>query len=78
MIDETRHISADARVDDRAVRQLEAPDVTAPDVPAFTLEALLVRDLLARVMNDASVLRNGSRGEYTPLVNFRAPLLNHP
>jgi hypothetical protein len=78
VIDEPRDVAADARVDHRPVCELEAPDVTVPDIPAFTLEALLVRDFLACVVNDARIFRNRSRGEHTPLVNFRAPLLNHP
>src|SRR5882724_8891323 len=51
VVDEARHVAADAGIDRRAVRQLEAPDVPAPDVPQLALETLRVGDLLARVVN---------------------------
>src|SRR5712692_6381050 len=55
MIDEARVVAADARVDHGAIGQLEAPDAPASDVPPLALEALLVRDPLARVVDDARV-----------------------
>src|SRR5215831_17751034 len=47
----------DAGVDDSAVRQIEAPDVLpVVDVAPLAPQALLVGDLFARVVDDASVL----------------------
>src|SRR5262249_55196634 len=77
VIDEAGNVAADARIDDRAVRQLEAPDVSAPDVAALALEALLVGNLLAGVMNDALVLRNRLCRVDAPPLDFRTPLLDH-
>ena len=57
-------------VDDRPVRQLEAPDVPAPDVPPLALQALLVGDLLAGVVDDALVLRDGLRRVDAPAVDL--------
>src|SRR5947209_4291288 len=42
VIDEARDVAADARIDHRAVRQLEAPDVPALDVAPLAAQALLV------------------------------------
>ena len=58
MVDEPGDVAADPRVDDGAVGQLEAPDVAVLDVAPLALEALLVGDLLAGVVDDACVLRN--------------------
>src|SRR5439155_4609787 len=48
MIDVSGDIAADARVDDRAVRQLEAPDVAAADVAPLPLQAFLIGNLFTR------------------------------
>src|SRR5437764_9481029 len=77
MVDVSRDVAADARVDDRAVRQLEAPDVALFDVPRLALEALLVGDLLAGVMNDPLVFLDGFRRIHAPAVNLRTPTLDH-
>src|SRR5215471_1994059 len=58
MIDVPGVVAAHARVDDPAVGQFEAPDVAMLDVAALPFEALLVRDLLAGVVDDALVLAN--------------------
>ena len=60
MVDEPRDVAADAGVDHGPVRELEAPDVPLPDVAALALEALLVGDLLAGVVDDPLVLGNGA------------------
>ena len=78
MIDEPRDVAADVGVDHRTVRQLETPDVAGSDVAQFALEAFLVRDLLAGVVDDALVLGDGLGGEHAPPVNLRSPFLNHP
>src|SRR5437899_10343451 len=77
MIDEPGDVTAGARVDHRAVRELEAPDVAALDIAALALQAFLVRDLLAGVVDDALVLRNRARGEHTPPVDSRTAFLDH-
>ena len=51
MIDEPCNVSADARINDCSISELEAPDMTTLDVSTFPLEAFLIRDLLACVMN---------------------------
>src|SRR5947207_3039914 len=77
VVDVARDVSADAGVDDRPVRELEAPDVTATDVAALAFEALAVRDLLAGVVHDPSVLVDGRRCVHTPTVNARSSPLDH-
>src|SRR5581483_8467185 len=77
MIDVARDVAADAGVDHRAARELEAPDVALPDVPPLAREALAVRDLLARVMDNPLVLGDGPGGEDAPSVNAGPPLLDH-
>src|SRR3974377_269142 len=66
VVDEPRDVAADARVDHRAVGQLEAPDLAAFDVAALAPEAFPVRDALAGVVDDACVLRKAGRGEHAP------------
>src|SRR5262249_51651318 len=61
VVDETRVVAADARVNHGAVGQLEAPDVAVADVTPFTLQALPIGNLLAGIMNDPRVLRNRMR-----------------
>src|SRR5436190_438120 len=77
MIYVSRDIAADACVDDRPVRQLEAPDVAAPDVAPLALETLPVGNLLACVMDDARVLRDRFRRVHAPSVDSRSPPFNH-
>src|SRR5438445_440810 len=77
VVDEARDVAADAGVDDGAVRQLEAPDVAASDVAPLAPEALLVRDLFSRVIDDPFVLRNGLGRINAPPVNLRPPFLDH-
>jgi len=77
MIDESRDVAVDTGVDDGPPRQPEAPDMPAPDVPPLPLEALLIGDLLTRVIDDASVLWNLLGSEYSPPVNPGSPFLDH-
>src|SRR5207247_694339 len=77
MVDEARDVAAHGRVDNGSVGQLEAPDVAALDVAALAPQALLVRDLLACVIDDALVLRNLRRGEHAEPVNLRPPPAEH-
>src|SRR5205807_2116435 len=78
MIDEARDVAADTGVDDGAVRELEAPDVAAPDVAALTPEALLVGDLLAGIVDDARVFRDGPRRVDSPSMDPGPPPGKHP
>src|SRR5581483_7836233 len=77
MIDESGDVAADAGVDDGAVGQLEAPDVTALDVPALAAKALPVGDFFAGIVDDLRVLGNRLGGKHAPAVNSRTPFLNH-
>src|SRR4051812_38952692 len=77
VIDEARDIAADRGVDDGAVRQLEAPHAAAFDVAALALQALLVRNLLARVIDDAFVLRDRLGRVDAPSMDLRSPLFDH-
>src|SRR5829696_4814225 len=77
MIDEPREVSADAGVDHPAAVQREAPDAALREVLLLTLEALLVRDLLARVVGDARVLGNGLGRVHAPARNPGLAALNH-
>ena len=77
VIDETRDVAADRRIDDGPIRQLEAPDVPAFPVPTLAFQALLVGDLLAGVIDDASVLGNRAHGIDAPPMDPRSPLLDH-
>ena len=77
VIDEPRDVAADPRVDDRAVGQLETPDVVVPDVTAFTLEAFTIRDFFAGVIDDARVLRDRARCVDTPSMDSGFPLHDH-
>jgi hypothetical protein len=61
MVDVAGDVAPDAGVNHRPVRELEAPDVTVPDVPPLAPEALGIRDLLAGVIDDSRVFRDGSR-----------------
>src|ERR1700730_11430321 len=61
VIDEARHVADHARIDDRPVGELEAPDMPALDVAPLALQAFLIGDELARVMNDPRVLGNACR-----------------
>src|SRR5207253_651018 len=77
VVDEACVVAADARVNHRAVCELEAPDVAVADVAPLAPEALLVRDLLARVVDDPPVLRNRLRRVDAPSMNPRSPLFDH-
>src|SRR5580700_2429797 len=68
VVDEPRVVAADAGIDHRPVRQLEAPDVSAPDVAPLTLQALLVRNSFTCVVDDAGVLRDAASRVYAPTV----------
>jgi hypothetical protein len=78
VVDEPGDVSADAGINDGAIRELEAPDVPAPYIPSLPFEAFLIRYLLARVVNDALVLGDTGGGEHAPAMNRRTPFLNHP
>src|SRR5581483_12522661 len=79
VIDEARDVAADARVDHGAVRQLETPDVAVPDVAALAFQALLVGDLLARVVRDPLVFGDRLGRVDAPAVNLRpTPFDHHP
>src|SRR4029453_14047214 len=77
VVDEACDVAADAGVNHRPVGQLEAPDVSLADVPPLALQALLVRDLLPGVVDDAFVLGNGLGGIHAPPMDLRAPLHDH-
>src|SRR3954470_17154404 len=69
VIDEPGDVAADCGIDGCTVRQLEAPDMTLVEIPGFALQTFLVRDLLAGVIDDPLVLRNGFRRENAPPLN---------
>src|SRR5262249_195814 len=77
MIDIARVVPAYSPIAGGAVREFEAPDVTAPNVAALAFETLLVRDLLARVVDDACVLGNGRRRVDAPALDLRFPPFDH-
>src|SRR5438093_2670226 len=77
VVDEARVVAADAGVNHRAVRELEAPDVAVADVAPLAPEALLVRDLLAGVVDDPSVLRNQLCSVDAPSCNSRTQLFDY-
>src|ERR1044072_1401723 len=56
VIDIARDVAADRGIADVMLIQLEAPDVALFEVAPLALQAFLVPDLLAGVMNDALVL----------------------
>src|SRR5581483_12127554 len=66
MVDESRHVAADSRVAHPAPIQLEAPDAAVLHVPPFAPETLLVRDLFARVVDDARVLGDALVRKHSP------------
>src|SRR5262249_49670990 len=68
VVDVARDVAADARVDHRSVGELETPDMPVADIPALSLEAFLIRDFLASVMDDPFVLRNAGCGKHAPAV----------
>src|SRR5215510_3163969 len=78
MIDEPCDVSADARINDCSISELEAPDMTTLDVSTFPLEAFLIRDLLACVVNNPLVLGDAGGTENAPAMNRRPPFFNHP
>ena len=77
MVDEPRDVAVDAAVNHRAIRELEAPDVPRADVAPLPLQALVIRDLLARVVDDALVLRDAGRRIDAPSVDTRSTFGNH-
>src|SRR5205823_1926454 len=77
VVDQAGDVAADADVHDGAVRQLEAPDVIVLDVSPLALEALLIGNDLALIVDDAFVLRYRLRSVDAPPVDFRSPLFNH-
>ena len=77
VIDKTRDVAADRRIDDGPPRQFDAPDVPAFPVPTLAFQALLVGDLLAGVIDDAGVLGNRARGVDAPPMDLRSPFLDH-
>lgn len=77
VIDKARDVATHCRVDDGPIRQLEAPDVPVLPVPTLALQAFLVGNLLAGVIDDACVLRNRVRGVDAPSMDLRSPLLDH-
>ena len=56
---------------------LKAPDRAELHVAVLAREALLMRDLLARVVDDPLVLRNAFGGEHSPTVQLRATTCDH-
>src|SRR5687767_13201534 len=77
MIDEACDVTAHCGVAHPSPVDLETPDRTALHVPILALEALLVRDLLAGVIDDPFVLWNAVRGEHAPTVQLRATTFDH-
>src|SRR5215468_7927354 len=78
MIDEPCDVSADARINDCSISELEAPDMTTLDVSPFPLEAFLIRDLLTCVVNNPFVLGDADGSEHAPAMNRRTPFFNNP
>src|SRR5204863_6534901 len=72
MIDEPRVVAADRGIAHPAAVDLKAPDQAALHVAVLAREALLMRDLLARVVDDPLVFRNAFRGKYSPTMQLRA------
>src|SRR4029453_14268975 len=66
VIDEARDVAADTGVDDPAAVQRETPDAALLQVLPLAREALLMCDLLARIVDDPSVLRNRRRRVHAP------------
>ena len=77
MIDESREVAANPGVDHRAIRQLEAPDVPRFQIAKFALEADLIRDLFAGVVDDPRVFRNDLRAVDTPPMDLGFPPFDH-
>jgi hypothetical protein len=66
VVDESGVVAADTGVDDAPVRQLEAPNVSILDVPALALEAFLIGNPLAGIVDNALVLRNVRGRKHSP------------
>src|SRR5437867_546128 len=76
VVDEARQIAIDVRVTHPAAIHREAPDAPLLQVPCLALQALLVINQLACVINDACVLGDGFESEDAPAVDSRAPPRN--
>ena len=73
VIDEAREVAADVGVTHPAAIHREAPDAAVLQVARLACEALLVIDELARIVDDACVLRDRFRGEHAPSMHLGAP-----
>src|SRR5688572_6849064 len=77
MIDKAREVAAYRGVAHPSPVDLETPDRATLHVPILALEALLVRDFLAGVIDDPFVLWNAVRGEHAPTMQLRATTFDH-
>src|SRR5262249_5549974 len=76
MVDETCDVAADLCIAHPAPVHGEAPDLAAFQILRFTPEALLVADQLAFVGDDAGVLVDRLKREYTPAMQLRSSPLD--
>ena len=73
VVDEARIVAVRAGIAHPLPIDREAPDLTALQVLRFTLQAFLVVDQFARVIDDPSVLVDWLKCEDAPPVQFRSP-----
>ena len=66
MIDEARHVAVHRGIAHPAPVDLKAPDGALLHVPVFASEALLMGDLLARVVDNPGIFCDRSSGKDSP------------
>ena len=66
MIDEARYVAVHGGIAYPAPVDLKAPDGAPLHVPVFASEALLLGDLLARVVDNPGIFRDRSGGKDSP------------
>src|SRR5205823_2323919 len=76
VIDVSRDVSADRRIAHVKMIQLEAPDPPSFQIPLLAPEAFAAGDLLACIVDDARVFRDGMGGKHAPAGYPGTALLN--
>src|SRR5688500_16917077 len=77
MVDEPGDVASDRCIPHPPPVDLKAPDRAALHVAVLPLQALLMRDLLPRIVDDPLVFRNAFGGEHSPTVQLRATTCDH-
>jgi hypothetical protein len=77
VIDVAADVTAHSGIADVKPVQLETPDVALFEIARLAPQALLVRDFLPSILDDAGIFRDGLSGKNAPALDSRTPLLNH-